>query len=316
MPTYFRIAIRSVICILLLSRLFAAYSSASEAAKFGLLLDQSPGIVSQPESGQASEIAQRAAQKANATLEILYLTDDGQIVNQQSAPVNISDYSALWAYQGDTIRQTGPMFSDPVKKQLRARLEAGKPIFLSGGAAALLGALGAENQDPPLKQELAALTFGNDRCQSGLIPARFSDPFWAGLSSDRNAFWFSNAVYPTFAKFVLSGPNVAVWGTNPGGPANPGYVLVCAESAAFCLPVQVSPVYIEADPLFKANFEALVYNILTWNNTPENRAALLSGAVPYDPLPTAALKRAIDDILVQFPNQYPDGKTYLERLAA
>ena len=279
-----------------------------------LILDQLPGEVCQPDSGYAIEIAQRAAKRSGAALDVLYVSKAGEICAANALPCNLEKYAVVWAYQGDYgISQSSPLFSAAVKEALKKHLDAGKVAILSGGAAALIGSLGTDEN--PLDMKTAPLTFGNDRSQTGYRPARVADPIWAGLEMDRGVFWFTNAAYPTFASFSVTGANVTVFATNPGGAANPGCVFTRGNGIAFAIPFQISPVYGEADSHFRSNFESLIYNLLTFTNTAENRNALFTPAKEFNPLPIDALRDAIADIQSRYPDEY-DAQRYLDRLDA
>ncbi|MBR5710545.1 MAG: SUMF1/EgtB/PvdO family nonheme iron enzyme, partial [Thermoguttaceae bacterium] len=279
-----------------------------------LILDQRPGEVCQPDSGYAIEIAQRAAKRAGAALDVLYVSKAGEICAASALPCDLEKYDVVWAYQGDYgISQSSPMFSAAVKEALKKHLDSGKVAVLTGGAAALIGSLGTDEN--PLDLKTAPLTFGNDRSQTGYRPARVADPIWAGLEMDRGVFWFTNAAYQTFASFSVTGANVTVFATNPGGAANPACVFTRGNGTAFAIPFQISPVYSEADSHFRRNFESLIYNLLTFSNTAENRNALFSPAREFNPLPIDALRDAIADIQSRYPDEY-DAQRYLDRLDA
>ena len=104
-----------------------------------LILDQRPGEVCQPDSGYAIEIAQRAAKRAGAALDVLYVSKAGEICSANALPCDLEKYAVVWAYQGDYgISQSSPLFSAAVKEALKKHLDAGKVTILTGGAAALI----------------------------------------------------------------------------------------------------------------------------------------------------------------------------------
>ncbi|MBQ3349422.1 MAG: SUMF1/EgtB/PvdO family nonheme iron enzyme [Thermoguttaceae bacterium] len=301
-----------IVLLALLSGVTCAQDVTDAPGAFALILDQRPGEVCQPDSGYAMEIAQRAAKRAGAALDVLYVSKEGKICAANALPSDLDKYAVIWAYQGDFgISQSSPLFSAAVKEALKKHLDAGKVLVLSGGAAALIGALGTDEN--PLDMKTAPLTFGNDRSQAGYRPARVADPIWAGLEMDRGVFWFTNAAYPTFASFSVAGANVTVFASNPGGAANPGCVFTRGNGTAFAIPFQISPVYGEADSHFRHNFESLIYNLLTFSNTAENRDSLFSPAKEFNPLPVDALRDAIADIQSRYPDEY-GALRYLDRL--
>ncbi|MBR5160731.1 MAG: hypothetical protein IKW80_03820, partial [Thermoguttaceae bacterium] len=253
-----------LLAIILFTGAAKAQDVTDASRAIALILDQRPGEVCQPDSGYAIEIAQRAAKRAGAALDVLYVSKTGEICAANALPCDLEKYAVVWAYQGDYgISQSSPLFSSGVKEALKKHLDKGNVAILSGGAAALIGSLGTDEN--PLDMKTAPLTFGNDRSQTGYRPARVADPIWAGLEMDRGVFWFSNAAYPTFASFSVTGANVTVFATNPGGAANPGCVFTRGNGTAFAIPFQISPVYGEADSHFRSNFEALIYNLLTFS---------------------------------------------------
>lgn len=256
--------------------LFAASFSLAQGGKTaGILLDQPAGRVPDLESSFALEVS---AQLNGVTVKPFFTQDSDeklQVIGELP--------DALWIHQGDEADAVGPLYSpewtEAIQKYV-AGATADKPrvVLLTGGAVRMLQTLGfADVTAPPM-------TIMNDRYQVGLIPTDGGqNALWNGLTSDRDVFWFTNAVYQAFQKCDLvpkDGTEILVAADVPGGPHLPLFLVKRGNCLFFVLPWYFSQLYDHAAEPFRVNVETFLKNVLTWDFTPENLEALTTHVDP------------------------------------
>lgn len=275
------------------------------AEKIALLLDQPAGRVPDLQAGWAVEVGERLFPE----IQKLYPTDDGRIVDFSGNDVSLEDFQKIWVHAGDTMRREGALFSDGAAQKLREFLQAGnRTLFFMGGTAGLVETLGLGTVTTQ------ALPMSDDRHQSGLVPADEGIFLWKGLTSDREVFWFTNAVYPAYQKCEIMSEDAVKVATVPAGPDNPLVFLPVGTSGVWVWNVRFSPMYDRASAGFQTNTETFLKNLLCGTVNDADRERLLHPIPPVRKLPTAALRRAVEDLIATYGSQYPLGPEFLKRL--
>jgi formylglycine-generating enzyme required for sulfatase activity len=277
--------------------------AATSDAGVGFLSGLAPAELRGVETDTAWELAQKlgAAQPVGCA--------------EVSAPA-LAGFAAVWCHQGDTTQATGLLFQAQTIAALSNYVASGHGLLLSGTAAALVPALGADTV------RYAPVSFGHDRAQAGLIPVAAGHPALRGLDLDRGVAWMSCAAYPAFTEFhPTSKPSKAtLLARTPGGPENSlleyrlgrGRIIVCGW--------RLSPLYVDAPRSYRDNFERLTGNLLAYLRDPSQwqaadstpTAAVASGVPPGE---WEALALAVADLSDTFKERYPRGAEFRERLA-
>jgi formylglycine-generating enzyme required for sulfatase activity len=232
-----------------------------------------------------------------------------------SAPA-LENFAAVWCHQGDTTQATGLLFQAQTVAALSNYVAAGHGLLLSGTAAALVQALGADTV------RYAPVVFGHDRAQAGLIPVVAGHPALRGLDLDRGVAWMSCAVFPAFTEWhpTSAPPKGTVLARTPGGPENSlleyrlgrGRIIVCGW--------RLSPLYGDGPRSYRENFERLTVNLLAYLRDPAQWQAADSAppSVTTEVVPPGeweALALAITDLSDTFKERYPRAAEFRERLA-
>lgn len=234
-------------------------------------------------------------------------------------PDDFSDFDAfdtLLIYQGDEFIETTPLFGEAFQSAVHAWSAADSKhgIVLVGGAAALLDRFGF---GPVAK---TAITFGNDREQSGTMPVNSNSALWSGTQIDRETVWMTNAVYPAY-DHVTSESNDVVTLARPTTGLSNGLLAALGpadtdqnrRAKIFVFPWSVNPLYLMAAEEFRANFETMILNLVRASGKP---LAASDWTAPLWTAPDfAALRRALDH-LCEDTADYPDGASFRAELEA
>jgi len=255
--------------------LAASISLAQSGKTAGLLLDQPAGRVPELESSFALEVASHLD---GVTVKPFFTQDSDEKLQVVS---DLPD--ALWIHQGDEAEAVGPLYSPEWAEAIRkyaesATVEKPRVVLLTGGAVRVLQSAGfADVTAPPM-------TIMNDRYQVGFIPTDGGqNALWAGMTPDRGVYWFTNAVYQAFQRCdvqVKDGTEILVAADVPGGPHLPLFLVKRGNCLFFVVPWYFSQLYDHAAAEFRANAETFFRNVLTWDFTPENLAALTTRIDP------------------------------------
>ena len=267
----------------------------SAFADVAIVLDERPGVVMSVESQLTADIAQ---QTVNAV--VIHPNSDGTFTDRNGNAVLIDEFSVLWIHHGEPLADHSPLRSRTTLAAIRNH----RAVLLSGCATVLLEPLGL---DIPVT---TPKTFGHDREQFGLVPVDPAHPLFAALDLDRNVLWLSNAAYYAFESFTA--PKGLLLAKNPGGPPAPLMEYALSKGKLLAVPLRIGPLYGFAPEGHRRNFEQLTTNLLRY----------LDGTLPptvpaKNPLDdeAVALQLAIENLCVTFGEQYPEGKTFLARLA-
>ncbi len=258
--------------------------TAAAQSPIAFLSDQNPTEVRGVETDTAGELAKKLAA---ATL----ITPDSKL----------DGFAALWCHQGDTLLATGVLFQVQTVAALSNYVASGHGLLLSGTAAALVNALGVD------KVRCAPVTFGEDRAQAGLLPVATEHPALRGLDLDRGVAWLTCAVFPAFAGFHPAAGTLLA--KTPGGPENPLLEYQLGRGRIIVAGWRLSPLYYDAPPSYRQNFERLLGNTLAYLRQPGQWQVKRSQPAPASVSATAweALALAISDLSATFKDRYPRG---------
>ena len=227
--------------------------------------------------------------------------------------MRLDRFAAVWCHLGDGAAPAGPIAGKETLSALRRYVGAGHGLLLSGVAGGLVGRLGAG------AVETRPVTFGHDRGQAGLVPARPGHPAFAGLELERGVLWMSSTVFPAFARFrgTGGGPGVLLAST-PGGPENPLLEFRLGKGRLVALAWRLSPHYHVAPGAYRGNFEGLCRNLLKHladgTDWPPSSPIDRPRGVPATEW--KALELALDDLITTFGARYARGTGYRQRLRA
>lgn len=299
-----------------MKRLFCFVCAAALLA-FGTLSAQEPravGVILDSPCGAVPLVETRTF------LETLRRLDGCSFeVRHSDALGDLEPFETLLIYQGDSFVETTPLFADETVAALKAWLdkEPRRGVVLLGGAAALLDRLGF---GPVTK---TAITFGNDREQSGTVPVNQDAAIFSGVPIDRETVWMTNAVYPAYDHLESGSPDVVTLARPTTGVSTALLAaLAPADTASddggrtakiFVFPWSLNPLYERADETFRTSFETTLTNLLRASGRP---LAPSDWTAPAWTLPDfAALNRALDDLREE-PERYPDGEKFQAELSA
>jgi hypothetical protein len=267
----------------------------SAFADVALVLDERSGIVMSVESQLIADIAQ---QTVNAT--VIHPNNDGTFTDRVGNDVSLNSFSVLWIHHGEPLANHSPLRSAATLTALRKH----GAVLLTGCATTLLEPL--ELDVPKTKPK----TFGNDREQFGLVPVAPVHPLFAALDLDRNTLWLSNAAYYAFESFVA--PKGTILAANPGGQPAPLLEYAFGNGKLLAVLLRVGSLYGLAPEGHRRNFEQLTTNLLRYLDG--TLPAAVSTKNPFED-EAVALQLAVENLCTTFGEHYPDGKTYLVRLA-
>jgi formylglycine-generating enzyme required for sulfatase activity len=279
-------------------------------ADVAFLLPQGPQEKLTSENDTARELAERLAAAVP-----LWPVEGGKFVDRAGRVLPPERFAVIWCHQGDAAACCGPLADAATVAALSRYVQNGRSVLLTGVAAGLVAPLGLDTL------RTRPVVFGQDRAQAGLAPIITTHPALAGWDLDRDVLWMSNAVYPAFAEFhLLSSPaRGTVLARTPGGAENPLIEYRLGRGRVVALAWRLSPHYHIAPASYRANFEQLVKNLLAYLGSPHEplppgTSAGTKQAVAVRPSEWQALELAIDDLCKTFPDRYPAGPAYRQRL--
>lgn len=270
---------------------------------------------------QSDEALQLAKRLAGATAVLL--DKDGQFVDTSGQAVALDRFGVLWCHEGDPACRPELLRQGRTQERLREFVRRGGGLLLSGSAATLVTMLQLDTVRAP------AMRAGDDYGQAGLVPLDLKHPAFRDLTLDRGVLWMSNAVYPAFAQFspattAAPAPRRLLART-PGGPEIPLLEYGLGKGRVIVLAWHVGRLYADAPAEYRRNVEGLVTNLVSYLGNARawqplsvptddsSRVAKPELSVPNDQW--RSLELAIRDLMATFPDRYPRGSEYLERLA-
>ena len=299
------VAVFAVLC-------FSA-SATAQPARIAFLAVESSEQAMGPHNRAAWEAARAMG---NATL--LLTGAKGTFKDTAGAEHALAEFNVVWYHQGDAIARTALYAGAPLAA-LHGFAEKGGGVLLSGGALAMVAQLGLETEIRPQRRELE-----NYRDPAAMIPVERSHPAFAGLTEDNGLVWLSRGGCPAVADFYWGGPAEGmVLANTPRGVERPlaEYGLGAGRVIVFG---GRWPDYADAESPHRPNLLRLTSNLLQYLAAPSSwcpvviRSKFPAAASPEVPGIAAprwrALHMAIEDLSKTFPDRYPRGGEFLDRL--
>ncbi|MBN2450962.1 MAG: hypothetical protein JXR77_11265, partial [Lentisphaeria bacterium] len=170
----------------------------------------------------------------------------------------------LWLHQGDAAQPEGVGATAAGRAAIRAFVEAGNGLLLTGAAFALVHDLGAE----PLAPRRGGP--GDDANPAAIVPVLPNHPAFAGLRPVEEAIPFSDRGYPAFADFHGSGgpSRGMLLGRSPAGVENPLVEYALGKGRIVALGWRLPHYGYPANP-HRKNLERLTDNLAAYLARPE-----------------------------------------------
>ena len=259
---------------------------------------------------------QTAVTLGQATL--LLRQKNGSFADSSGNARDLSDFDVVWYHQGDAI-QRNLMYQGRSLAEIRQFAESGCGVLLSGGALAMVAQLGLETQIRPQRHEL-----GNWRDPAGMVPVEKTHPAFSGLDGDAGIIWLSRGGCRAVADFYWGGPAEGmILAKTPCGPENPLAEYVLGEGRVIVFGWHW-PDYADSENPNRSNLTRLTSNLLNYLADGQAwRPFMLRSKYPPVASPDEpgvsqqqwrALRMAIEDLSVDFPDRYRNGDVYLKRL--
>ncbi len=232
----------------------------------------------------------------------------------------LAGFDVVWYHQGDAIDRT-VLYGGPALAALRGYADKGGGVLLSGGALAMVAGLGLEREIRPQRHQLE-----NWRDPAAMVLIERTHPVFAGLQEQDGLVGLSQGGCPAVADFYWGGPAEGmVLANSPRGVHKPlvEYALGSGRVIVFGWHW---PDYADSENPFRANLLKLTGNLLTYlADTNAWRPVVIRSEFPAlacserpgiaEPR-WRALRMAIEDLAHTFPDSYPRGAEFLERLNA
>jgi len=249
---------------------------------------------------------------------ILLHQQDGLFVDQSGRTRTLSDFDVLWYHQGDAIQRSG-LYQGRGLAMIRRFAETGGGVLLSGGALAMVAQLQLETEIRPQRHQQ-----GQWRDPAGMIPVETAHPAFKGLHMDAGVVWLSQGGCPAVADFYWGGPAEGmILARTPSGPENPLVEYTLGKGRVIVLGWHW-PDYADRENTHGDNLTKLTANLLNYlANTQAWQPLVIRSAYPPVAAPDEpgisqqqwrALRMAIRDLCAEFPDRYPQGRIYLQRL--
>jgi len=259
---------------------------------------------------------QTATTLGQATL--LMRQKDGSFVDPAGRALDANDFDVLWYHQGDAITRNA-MYYGPSLAEIKRFAAQGRGVLLSGGALAMVAQLGLESMIRPQRHEL-----DNWRDPAGMVLVEKNHPAFHGLSNDADIVWLSQRGCPAVADFYWGSPvEGMILAKTPSGPENPLVEYRLGKGRVIVFGWRW-PDYEDSDNPHRENLSLLTSNLLNYLADAQTwRPFVLRSDYPPVASPDEpgvsqqrwrALRMAIDDLDVDFPERYQNGAVYLQRL--
>ena len=252
---------------------------------------------------------------------LLFASDAGAFADASGESRNLADFDVVWYHQGDAIAYT-LLYRGAHLAALRRFAEDGGGVLFSGGALAMIDSLGLEPYVRAQRREL-----DHYRDPAAMVMVEKAHPVFAGLTpGDDGLIGLSHGGCRAVADFYWGGPGEGmVLGNTPDGVQRP-LVEYAMGAGRIILFGWRWPDYADLENPHRANLLTLTANILKYLATPASwqpvviRSRFPAVAYPDEPGVAAprwrALRMAIEDLMKDFPDDYPYGAEYLAQLDA
>ena len=273
-------------------------------------------------AGPEAQAAFRLSGKLASSVPVL-VAADGKFVDEAGREIELSRFDVLWFHQGDSTAPThlhGPASVAALKQYVAG----GRGLFLSGAALSMTHTLGVEPARPRLGSA------GSDAYRASLVPVVAEHPVFAGLRSE-GIFTGSTIVHVTDRGFPAFSDYIGT-----GGPHG-GMLLARANASSENPLVEYErgkgriiamgwrlPHYAALDNEYRDTLERLSGNILNYLAIEKQWQKVVVRANPGAPTPKPgvpdrqwqSLALAVDDLGDTFGTEYPNARSYRDRLVA
>ncbi len=262
----------------------------------------------------------RAAWDAVQTLgdATLLLAGEKGFLDKAGVGRDLGEFEVLWYHQGDAVALTS-LYAGTCLAAIRDYAANGGGLLLSGGALEMVLPLGLEKEIRPQRRQLE-----HYRDPAAMVPVERAHPVFAGLEEAGGLVWLSRGGCPAEADFYWGGPAEGmVLANTPKGVERPlaEYGLGSGRVIVFGWRW---PDYADLENPYRPNLLRLTANLLGYlANPPSWRPIVIRSKYPPVAYPDSAgiapprwrsLRMAIEDLMRDFPERYPNGKAYLSRL--
>ncbi|MDO5565351.1 MAG: hypothetical protein Q4G59_01750, partial [Planctomycetia bacterium] len=295
----------------------APVAKSPDARRVAVVIDQPVGLVMGPESEILSDIVMRLDKTtADLALTVVNPTQDGTLVRRSDKKqMSMNDFDVLWLYREYNMNDDQITIVPSFVEKLKAfASQKGKGIVLTGHTCPLFEQLGFG------KLTMKLHTNQTDRQQVGIVPYRPDASLFAGTISDRNMISMSHATYHAYEIFKTPAKNVVSYATTN----EPWFIPLYAglvdnangtkQTSVLVFPWLINYVYDETENEFRHNYETLSLNLLRQAGRTFRPEDIVEPAFVLPDF--AALKRALNDLIETWDEDYPKGKEYLKTLAA
>lgn len=248
----------------------------------------------------------------------------GKFVDASGKPQKISAFGVIWYHQGDDNAQSGPIYDGPTLKALKAFVNDGGSLYLSGAALAMVNNLGIEPNRPRTGGP------GNDSAYAGLIPVNRKHPVFSGLKFNGGKVDLSNRGHPAYSDFHgsrISGGMLLA--NSPGAGEKPMAEYAVGKGRIIVMGWRL-PHYSYGENPHRANLEKLTANIIgylgdkkQWQKVVAAPAGKIASGGAVKPSQAALadfdalivpLERAIKDLSASYGKKYAKGAEFMARL--
>ena len=288
----------------------------ADARRVAVVIDQSPGLVMDMDSDVLAELVlELDAKTSDLVLTVVNPKEDGALVRRDGKEVSMNDFDVLWIYREYSLNDESitalPAFVNKLKVFVSQKDHG---IVLTGYSCTLFEQFGYGK----LKFKLHMYERG--RHQAGIVPYQPNAPLFAGTISDRGMISMTHATYHVYREFSTDSKNVISYATTN----EPWRIPLLAGLAPFdgdkkrtdiiVFPWSINFVYQDAESEFRHNFETLSLNLVRQAGRVFNEADITP---PAFTLPVfAPLRRALNDLIETWEDDYPKGKAFLKSLNA
>ena len=281
-----------------------------------LAAESSPNELA-PENQAARRTAERLCK---ATL--LVVSADGQFVDKDGHGVGLDQFDVLWYHKGGSVFRTAIHSGKPLAA-VRERVTEGGGLLLTGGALEVISPLRLETGILPQARNMFH-PFDRET-PAGIVPVERDHPAFRGLQPVDGEILVSQFGPRAIADFSWGGPaNGMILAKTPHGVENPLVEYELGAGRVITLGWRLAD-YAHAENVHRGNLERLTSNLLDYLGDKQKWQKVVvrsSYQPPLDPAQTSigeaawrSLEMAIRDLSESFPEDYPQGRRFLERLA-
>lgn len=273
-----------------------------------------------PENMGPHDLAAWETAKSLGDATLLCAAGNGAFTDTAGQRRSLDEFDVVWYHQGDAIARN-TLYGSAYATAFRQFAERGKGMLFSGGALALVDAI---NLEPIIRCQRRELEHWRD--PAALVPVEKAHPVFAGLTADNGLIGLSRGGCKAVADFYWGGPAEGmVLGNTSHGVERPLVEYAVGAGRVIVFGWRW-PDYADKENPYRSNLLRITSNMI----------AYLADAAAWRPvvIPTEfpalahpeicgvtdarwnALRRAIEDLMREFPGQYVNGPAFFEALEA